>query len=71
VENTRIGIIGIGNMGSSHALQLSKLAIPGGSLEAVCDIKPERLNWAKDNLGKDIKLFDNTQGQDDHSAVLL
>jgi predicted dehydrogenase len=59
MDNVHIGIIGIGNMGNSHALQLAKSAIPGGSLAAVCDIKPERLKWAKDNLGEDIKLFDN------------
>lgn len=59
MENVRIGIIGIGNMGSSHAMQLVKSAIPAGSLEAVSDIRPDRLKWAKDDLGGDVKLYDN------------
>lgn len=59
MENVNIGITGIGNMGSSHALQLVNSAIPGGSLVAVCDINPERLKWAKENLGAGVKLFDN------------
>lgn len=61
MENVRIGVIGIGNMGSSHALQLSKSAVPGGILAAVCDINPERLKWAKENLGEKVRLFDNAE----------
>lgn len=57
METVRIGVIGIGNMGSFHALNLAKSAVPGGSLTAVCDTNPERLKWAKENLNTDIKLF--------------
>lgn len=59
MKNVRIGVIGIGNMGSYHASQLAKSAIPGGVLAAVCDIEPEKLKWAKDNLGGEVRLFDN------------
>ena len=59
MKKINIGIIGIGNMGSAHALQLVKSEIPGGCLSAVCDTNPERLKWAKEKLGADIKLFDN------------
>lgn len=59
MEKVRFGIIGIGNMGSSHARNLVKGDVPGAQLTAVCDINPDRLNWAKSNLGENILLFDN------------
>ncbi|AUS95002.1 oxidoreductase [Clostridium thermosuccinogenes] len=59
MSKVRIGIIGIGNMGSSHALYLSKGEVPKAELTAVCDIKPERLQWAKENLGSGVRTFDN------------
>lgn len=59
MKKVKIAIIGIGNMGSSHAKNLVKGAVKGGELVAVCDINPERLKWAKENLGDSIKLFDN------------
>lgn len=59
MENVRIGIIGIGGMGSSHAIHLVKSEVPGGKLAAVCDTRPERLKWAEENLGTYIKQYDN------------
>lgn len=56
---TRIGIIGIGNMGSGHAKNLVAGKVKNGQLVAVCDIKPARLEWAKETLGEDVKLYDN------------
>ncbi len=59
MESVRIAVIGIGNMGSYHASQLAKSAVPGGKLAAVCDIDPKRLQWAKEHLGEDVRLFEN------------
>ncbi len=59
MEKVRIGIIGIGNMGSSHARELAKGSVAGGELAAVCDINPDRLKWAKDTFGEDLALYDN------------
>jgi len=59
MKKVRIGVIGIGNMGSVHAAYLSKGAVPGAEITAVCDIKPERLKWARENLGDDVRTFDN------------
>lgn len=41
----RIGMIGIGNMGSSHARQLANRVVQGAELSAICGINPERLKW--------------------------
>lgn len=59
MDKVRIGIIGIGNMGSGHARYISKGEVPGAVLAAVCDINPEKLKWAKENLGDNIKLFED------------
>lgn len=47
----RIGIAGIGNMGSAHAIQLAEGRVDGACLAAVCDCSPERLAWAKQRFG--------------------
>ncbi|MDD6789937.1 MAG: NAD(P)-binding domain-containing protein, partial [Lachnospira sp.] len=49
-EEVRIGIIGVGNMGSSHALRIAKGDIKGMRLVAVADKKSSRREWAKENL---------------------
>ena len=50
MDCVRMGIIGIGNMGSGHAQNLFAGKVNGMVLSAVCDIKPERIEWAKQNL---------------------
>lgn len=49
MDKVRIGIIGIGNMGSAHAACIEKGEIPGMTLAAVCDINPVRLELCKQN----------------------
>jgi predicted dehydrogenase len=59
MENVRIGIIGIGNMGIEHAQNLFNGKVPGGTLSAICDNNPERLKWARQTFGDKVHLFDN------------
>lgn len=47
MEKVRFGIIGIGNMGTQHSTYLHAGEIAGAELTAVCDLKQERLDWAK------------------------
>lgn len=51
MDKVRIGIIGIGNMGSGHANNIKNGKCPEMELTAVADINPERLKWAEENLG--------------------
>jgi predicted dehydrogenase len=44
----RLGIIGIGNMGSVHCKSIVSGKCPEIELSAVCDIKPDRLELAKE-----------------------
>lgn len=61
MSKVRIGIIGIGNMGTSHAKNLFEGKVPGGELAAICDYNPERLKWAKETFGDKVQLFENTE----------
>ncbi len=43
MNKTRIGVLGMGNMGMSHAKRILKGNVPHMELAAVCDIDPARL----------------------------
>ncbi len=59
MRKLRVGIIGIGNMGSYHAKCLNNGEILNTELTAVCDISPERLKWAGEALNEEVQCFDN------------
>ena len=50
MEQLRMGIIGIGNMGSAHAVSIDAGRVPGMVLGAVCDIRESRRAWAAGQL---------------------
>ena len=58
MNKIKLGIIGIGNMGSTHAKNIMNGKCPEIQLTAVADIDEKRLLWAKKNLGG-VKLFSN------------
>ena len=68
MDKVRIGIIGIGNMGSSHLQRLNKGDVPEMVAAAVCDINPERLEWAEKNY-PDIPRFDDAEKMMDSGLV--
>ena len=49
MDIVRVGIIGVGNMGSSHAKKIVAGEIEGMTLAAIADTNPARLEWAKEN----------------------
>lgn len=46
----RAAVIGLGNMGSAHAEAIGGGRIDGMTLAAVCDIRPNRLEWAQEHV---------------------
>ena len=59
-EKVRLGIIGIGNQGSSYAKHFVKENwVPDIELVAIADINPARIAWAKENLSPDLAYFDD------------
>ncbi|HZG84011.1 Gfo/Idh/MocA family oxidoreductase [Paenibacillus sp.] len=54
-----MGVIGLGNMGSSHCLQIHiHKKVPGLELGAVCDTSAERREWASGSL-PGVPVFEN------------
>ena len=70
MEKIKLGIIGLGNMGSSHAKKiLEGLAGDEIELTAVCDIKPEKLEWAQKELGDGVARFARAEEMMDSGLV--
>jgi predicted dehydrogenase len=59
MKNTRIGIVGLGGMGRSHAAYLLKGEVPGATLAAVCDTSPDSLKWARANMPEGLHTFES------------
>lgn len=60
-KKVRIGILGIGNMGSTHIKNLVAGLCPEITLAAACDLKPERREWAKETAGQDLPVFSDAE----------
>ncbi|WP_322906230.1 Gfo/Idh/MocA family oxidoreductase [Paenibacillus campi] len=57
----RVGVIGIGNMGSSHARTLLSGAIPGAELTAVCDIRESMRQWTAEQLSPTVTFWNDSE----------
>lgn len=57
MKKVKLGVIGIGNMGSVHCLNVVKGACPEMELVAVADTNPARLEWAKTELPDSVARF--------------
>jgi len=57
MEKIKLGIIGIGNMGSAHAKKVVQGMCPDFTLVAVADTNPDRKAWCAENLGEDVVFF--------------
>ncbi len=55
----RLGIIGVGGMGASHADYLIRGAVPGAKLAALCDIDPARIERNRAKYGDGVQYFDS------------
>ncbi len=63
-KDIRMGIIGVGNMGSAHAANISGGKVPGMVLGALCDISPEREEFCQ-------KTYPDVEFFDDYKKMLL
>lgn len=62
MEKVRLGIIGIGNMGTTHSKSLTEGLVPEMELTAVADRKESRRAWCKENLPESVTIFE--EGKD-------
>ncbi|MBI5832826.1 MAG: Gfo/Idh/MocA family oxidoreductase [Armatimonadetes bacterium] len=59
MDKVRIGIVGLGGMGSGHASYLTRGDVPNAELTAVCDVASSRLDYAKSQWGDAVARYDN------------
>ncbi|MGN0527261.1 MAG: Gfo/Idh/MocA family protein [Acutalibacteraceae bacterium] len=64
MDKVRLGIIGIGNMGSAHVKNYTDGKMPEIEVTAVCDLKQDRLDWAKEQLPQVKTFLDSTEMMD-------
>ena len=68
MDVVRIGIIGIGGMGSGHMKSIMAGNIEGMVVGAVADINPDRLKWAEETY-PEVPRFDNATALMDSGLV--
>lgn len=73
MNKLRYGIIGIGNMGSTHCKILLSGTVKNATLAAVHDIDPVKINWAKENLPSTVRICDKLEDfwSSDIDAVIV
>lgn len=57
MEQVRLGIIGIGGMGSNHARSILEGKVPEMKLTAVADVREARRDWARQELPADVAVY--------------
>ena len=73
MEKVRIGIIGVGNMGSAHAACISRGDVPGLELAALCDIAEPRRQVCRERFPETavFERYEDLLEQPDLEAVLI
>ncbi len=59
MKSIRLGVIGIGNMGSEHCRMLMAGKVPELCIAAVADLREERRDWARQNLPAETAVYDS------------
>ena len=61
MEKIRFGILGCGNIGTTHAKNLTGGKVENGVLAAVCDHNPKKLELFREKYGDSIKYFSSAE----------
>ncbi|PMB83587.1 inositol 2-dehydrogenase [Dolosicoccus paucivorans] len=72
MEKVRLGIVGLGRLGKTHARNLVS-EVPGCELVAACSVVEEELEFARKNLGvkKTYNSYDDLISDDEIDAVVI
>ncbi|MBT2699943.1 Gfo/Idh/MocA family oxidoreductase [Bacillus sp. ISL-40] len=57
----KVGVIGIGNMGSSHVQMLDQGQIKGAALTAICSRNESRIEWVKNSTKGNVQIFQDEE----------
>jgi len=69
MKKIKLGIIGIGNMGSNYATKVVNGECPDFELVAVADTNPARIKWAQENLKGSMTLFSTAEEMLDSGLI--
>ena len=69
MDKVRFGVVGVGNMGSSHARSLAKGLVKNGVLTAVCDINPDKIETLKGDIDPSVAKFSDARQMFDSGLV--
>ena len=58
MKKIKLGIIGIGNMGTTHAKNIVEGKVPELELTAVADRQKNRQAWCEKNLPESVQVFE-------------
>ena len=67
-KKVRLGVLGLGNMGSEHCENFKAGKCPEIEVTAVCDLKASRLEWAK-NLFGSVATFEDAEAMMDSGLI--
>ena len=69
MDTIKLGIIGVGNMGTGHIGNIRNGLCPEVTVTAVADIDPARLEWARENMDPSVARFDSAAALMDSGLV--
>ncbi|WP_438348339.1 Gfo/Idh/MocA family protein [Paenibacillus sp. FA6] len=69
MDQVRVGIIGIGNMGTAHARTLASGSIPNAILTAVCDVLDSAEEWSQEHLPDSVLCFRDAEEMMDSGTI--
>ena len=69
MNTIRLGVIGIGNMGTTHCKKVLEGACPDFTLAAICDRDPARISWAKEHFDAPVAYFEKAEDMLDSGLI--
>ncbi|WP_199620088.1 Gfo/Idh/MocA family protein [Paenibacillus alkalitolerans] len=61
MDAVRVGVVGMGNMGTGHSKYLWEGKVKGARLTAVSDMDPKKADWVKTKLGEEVAFFSSAE----------
>ena len=58
-QNIRLGVIGIGNMGSEHCRNIAAGKCPEIEITAGADLRENRRSWFKENMPQTAQVYES------------
>ena len=69
MNKVRLGIIGLGNMGTGHYNNIANGLCPEIEVTAIADINPDRIKWAQENLPETVSKFTTAEEMLDSGLI--